>query len=198
MSDRYAVRIGFLDLPPGTTGMRRIARTIAEDMPGIVKMAHDSGNPEVIFHCPFCGSGRVIARSDGTVSCGFCLTAFTVQVQPRYPAFPQTIDGVPMQVPGMGPQWPGQDDEAMQAQQAAQGTDVPDGDPNPFADSGEDDADGTDQEPTDDSGGGNPFAKKSFRTAHGGEVGLDSFLRHVALESARDRRAMLNYLKEGR
>lgn len=150
-------------------------------------------------NCPFCGSGRVIARSDGTVSCGFCQAAFTVQVQPRYPAFPQTIDGVPMQVPGMGPQWPGQDDDAMQAQQAAQGVAVDpdsdgDDDENPYADSDED----ADQEPVDSGGGGNPFAKKSFRTAQGAEVGLDSFLRHVALESARDRRSMLARLRERR
>lgn len=203
MSDRYAVRIGFLDLPPETGGARKIARTIAEDMPGIVKVAHDSGDPEVVFHCPFCGSGQVIARSDGTIECGFCKAAFTVQVQPRYPAFPQTINGVPMQVPGMGPQWPGQDDEAMQAQQATQGVEVPedpdedgDDDSNPFADDDEDAE--TDQEPTDGSGGGNPFAKKSYRTAHGGEVGLESFLRHVALEASRDRRTMLTRLKEHR
>lgn len=197
MSDRWAIRIGFLDLPPKTGGARSLARTIAEDMPGIVKVAHDSGDPEVVFHCPFCGSGQVIARSDGTIECGFCKAAFTVQVQPRYPAFPQTIDGVPMQVPGMGPQWPGQDDEAMQA---AQGVDAdpdgPDGDPNPFA--GSDDDAEEDQEPDGSDGGGNPFAKKSYRTAHGGEVELEPFLRYVALEAARDRRSMLTRLKERR
>lgn len=151
-------------------------------------------------NCPFCGSGRVIARSDGTIECGFDKACFTVQVQPRFPAFPQTINGVPMQVPGMGPQWPGDDDEAMVAQQQAQGTPVDEDDPdadgdddaNPFAD---DDAD-AEQEPTDSGGGGNPFAKKSFRTAHGDGVPLDSFLRHVALEAARDRSTMLTRLKE--
>jgi hypothetical protein len=203
MSERYAVRLGFGEMPPGVTGARKIARTIAEDMPGIVKLAHDSGNPEVVFHCPFCGSGQVIARSDGTIECGFDKACFTVQVQPRYPAFPQTINGVPMEVPGMGPQWPGQDDETMQAQQAAQGIDADDpdadgDDDNPFAsDDADPDADeDAEQEPTDSDGGGNPFAKKSFRTAHGGEVELGSFLRHVALEAARDRRAMLTRLKE--
>jgi hypothetical protein len=65
------------------------------------KIAHDSGDGETIYHCPFCGSGQVIARSDGTVECEFCHTAFTVQVQPEMPAFPQTINGMPVDVPGM-------------------------------------------------------------------------------------------------
>lgn len=197
---RYAVLLGFGEMSDHASGVQKLARVIAEDMPRIVKLSHDSGDPEVVFHCPFCGSGQVIARSDGTIECGFDKACFTVQVQPRFPAFPQTINGVPMQVPGMGPQWPGDDDddEAMAAQQQAQGTPVdpddPDGDDdtNPFAD---DDAD-AEQEPADSDGGGNPFAKKSFRTAHGDGVPLPSFLRHVALEAARDRRKMLTRLKE--
>jgi hypothetical protein len=65
------------------------------------KTAHDSGDGETIYHCPFCGSGQVIARSDRTIECEFCHTCFTVQVQPQYSAFPQTVNGVPVDVPGM-------------------------------------------------------------------------------------------------
>lgn len=56
-----------------------------------------------VFHCPFCGSGQVIARSDRTIECGFCSQAFTVQVQPMFPGFPQTDPetGQPVPVPGM-------------------------------------------------------------------------------------------------
>lgn len=203
MSDRYAVRTGFLEMPPGASGARKIARTIAGDMPAIVKMAHDSGDAETIMHCPFCGSGQVIARSDGTVECGFCKACFTVQIQPQYPAFPQTIDGVPMKVPGMGPQWPGDPEgqDVLQARDAAEGTDAdPDDDgddDNPFSGGDADSDEDADQEDGNDAGGnGNPFAKKSYRTAHGGLVDLGGFLRHVALESARDREAMLERLRE--
>lgn len=65
------------------------------------RLAHDSGDGQTIYHCPFCGSGQVIARSDNTVECEFCKTAFTVQVQPQFAAFPQTVNGMPMDVPGM-------------------------------------------------------------------------------------------------
>src|ERR1043165_7189683 len=164
-SVRYAVRLGFEPLPGDAGPAQRFARAISEDMPRMIKVAHDSGDPQVIYHCPSCGSGQVIARSDGTVECGFCKMCFTVQVQPRYPAFPQTINGQPIQVPGMGPQWPGQDDDQiMQAQDAAEGIDADPEDAdsdNPFADdqeAPEDDEDGEEN-------GGTPFAKKSYRTA---------------------------------
>lgn len=73
-------------------------------------IAHDSGDGQTIYHCPFCGSGNVIGRGDGTVECGYCHNAFTVQVQPQHPNMPQTnpATGDPMPVPGM----PGKIDRA--------------------------------------------------------------------------------------
>lgn len=65
------------------------------------RVAHDSGDGQTIFHCPFCGSGQVTARSDGTVECDFCHTHFTVQVQPEHSAMPQTVNGTPFPIPGM-------------------------------------------------------------------------------------------------
>lgn len=200
MTDRYVVLLGFGELPADASVGQRFARRLAESKPKIMKFAHDSGDPQVVYHCPACGSGQVIARSDGTIECGFCKMCFTVQVQPRYPAFPQTINGQPIQVPGMGPQWPGQDDEQMQqAQDAAEGipVDDPNADPNaeddnPFADQGADDGE-KDEEDSGD--GGNPFAKKSYRTASGVYVDPDAFLRHVALEAARDREKVLTVIR---
>lgn len=66
-----------------------------------IRLAHDSGDGETIYHCPFCGGGQVTGGSDGSVECGFCHTLFTVQVQPEHAAMPQTINGVPQQMPGM-------------------------------------------------------------------------------------------------
>lgn len=84
--------------------MERIAILKSEGSKMII--AHVSGNQIDILHCPFCGSGAVIGRSDGTVECGFCTSVYTVQVQPSYNGFPQSVDGQPYQWPGM-PEGPG-------------------------------------------------------------------------------------------
>ena len=68
---------------------------------GILVVAHDSGDNAIINHCPFCGSGAVVGGSNGTVTCDFCHTPFTVQVQPAHPFMPQTIDGAPTPPAGM-------------------------------------------------------------------------------------------------
>lgn len=68
-------------------------------------VAHVSGNSIDVLHCPFCGSGALIARSDGTIECNYCTAVFTVQVQPQFPAFPMTSQGQPYA-------WPGQPDPA--------------------------------------------------------------------------------------
>lgn len=91
---------GYLD---GFKGMSHTWDRIAvmvSDSP-IKVVAHVSGNQIDILHCPFCGSGAVIGRSDGTVECGYCTAVFTVQTQPQYNGFPQSVDGQPYQWPGM-------------------------------------------------------------------------------------------------
>ena len=129
------------------------------------KVAHDSGDAVTIMHCPFCGSGQVIARSDGTTECQHCGTCFNVTVQPMFSAYPQSIDGQPVQVPGMPPRTPPMD-PALQDPNA--GPADPDADPDaapfpPDADGAPDEdpeADGDDE--GDDSDDGSPFAKKSM------------------------------------
>jgi hypothetical protein len=91
---RIAVHLGFAK--PGYT---------LGDTPKFMRLGHVSGNSIDVLHCPFCGSGAVIARSDGTIECNFCTSVFTVQVQPQYAAFPQTAGGQPYP-------WPGQPDPA--------------------------------------------------------------------------------------
>lgn len=68
---------------------------------GIQIVAHVSGNQIDVLHCPMCGSGAVIGRSDGTIECGYCTSVFTVQIQPQYNGMPQSVDGQPYQWPGM-------------------------------------------------------------------------------------------------
>lgn len=137
------------------------------------KVAHDSGDGETIYHCPFCGAGQVIARSDGTAECGFCKSAFTVQVQPTMPAVPQTINGVPYENPEM----PG----------TSPGTAPVEQDPN---------AVGTETELAPEEqqgqGGGGIFAsKRYFLTDSGVALPGDAYLRHLAIKHADDRQAVI-------
>lgn len=148
-----------------------------DDMPkGMQVVAHVSGNQIDVLHCPFCGSGAVIARSDGTIECGYCTSIFTVQVQPAYAGFPQSVDGQPYQWPGMP------DPNSVMAPDAPPGTNVNplaqdpmaagapplgdggllgvDGGGAPESSDPAEGGFGGDEEGDDDSeGGGNPFAK---------------------------------------
>jgi hypothetical protein len=53
------------------------------------RVAHDPGDPLITSHCPFCGSGQVVGRSDGTIGCDFCGQNYIVRVQPAFPGMPQ-------------------------------------------------------------------------------------------------------------
>lgn len=158
------------------------------------KTAHDSGDGATIFHCPFCGSGQVIARSDRTTECEYCHTTFTVQVQPQFPAFPQTINGQPMQVPGMPGQIGGPPGVPPQDPMDPMGGDPMAQDGGGFPPGGEEGGgeqgppNGAPDEEDDEEGGAPPpFAKGSMlRTASGAELHWDSYLKHLAIKFADD------------
>jgi hypothetical protein len=57
------------------------------------RIAHDPGDPLITSHCPFCGSGQVVGRSDGTIGCDFCGQNYIVRVQPAFPGMPQMPNG---------------------------------------------------------------------------------------------------------
>lgn len=153
------------------------------------KHAHDSGDGETIFHCPFCGSGNVSGRSDGTVECAYCHSTFTVQVQPSNPNMPQTVNGEPYDIPGM----PGQIDKPQPGDGSAPSPDAPpagdtEGD-NPGPEIGEDAGENpfakdTDEDTDEDK---NPFAKGSARyiTAEGIALPEDEYVRYLATKHAR-------------
>jgi hypothetical protein len=139
-------------------------------------IAHDSGDSETIFHCPFCGSGAVIGRSDGTTECEFCHTHFTVQVQPAHPAMPQTINGQPVPAPGMpgGPHQPSWQE----------------GTPDNYAPPEVQDP--AMYEPPDESSTFEAEASKQyFMTDRGFALDADAFQRHLALKFGDDREAVL-------
>lgn len=92
-----------------------------------VRVAHDPGDPQITSHCPFCGSGQVSGRSDGTIDCSFCGMNYIVRVQPAFPGMPQQPmgpgaltdvgpemgpgSGMDMGMPGM-PTGPGMEEQA--------------------------------------------------------------------------------------
>lgn len=158
-------------------------------------------------NCPFCGAGKIIGRQDGSVECEFCHQFFTVQVQPQFPNFPQTIDGQPQQIPGM----PGQVDTPPGASvpgggfpPGEEGAEDPaeGGNPNPFGDADAepdaDDAGGPPDGDADDKGGDEPppFAKKSFRTVTGARLDEENYARHLAIRLAPDRDAMIALIRQ--
>lgn len=195
-TDRVAIRITQARLPHGAGPKRHLAHRMAARKHAIMKLAHDSGDGETLFHCPFCGSGQIVARSDGAVDCDFCNTAFTVQVQPQMPAFPQTMNGIPIDVPGMPKGGENADvppDEAAAAGYPPDGGGSDPADPgdtgndNPF---GNDDA-GGDPAP-DDSSSPPPFGKQSaLRTTAGRAVPPEAFMAWLALQHTPDRATTL-------
>jgi hypothetical protein len=160
-----------------------------------VVVAHQSGDGVTIAHCPFCGSGQVIGRSDGNTECSFCNSAFLVRVQPTFSAFPQSIDGMPVQIPGMPPPTapgmpPGGDpsdpnamppgaDGADGAEGGAEGGAPPFGGGSDSSDSGSGSSDSGSEDK--DSGGGPPFGKKesSYR-AGGSTLGRAAYVDYLA------------------
>jgi DNA-directed RNA polymerase subunit M/transcription elongation factor TFIIS len=180
-------------------------------LPSLRTIAHDATENEAIRHCPFCGGGKIIGRADGSVECEFCHHYFTVQVQPQYPNFPQTINGMPQDIPGMPGQveQPGMDGGAggLPPGDDEQGGDE---DAPPWAQDGgqgyPDDAaaakEGEQAPPGDDDDDNQPppFAKKSsaFRTATGAVLSEDDYARHLAIRLAPDRDAMIARIREER
>jgi len=98
----------------------------------VVKLAHDPGDPQITSHCPFCGSGQIVGRSDGTIGCDFCGMNYIVRVQPAFPGMPQApgMGGAPTDIgpDGMDPAMEGEVgpdgmplDPAMEGEVAADG-----------------------------------------------------------------------------
>ena len=177
-----------------TSGRRQIEGENKDEVVGVKpiekastrKVAHDSGDGMTIYHCPFCGSGQVIARSDRSIECQFCHTSFTVQVQPEFSNFPQTVDGMPVQVPGMPGQIGGP--EPVPGQEPMPGQDPMD--PDAPVDPNALDEDGSEppEEAEDDSeGDAPPWAKASMLTPSGVRVDGVDFVNHVAFAITPDR-----------
>lgn len=150
--------------------------------------AHDRGESDVVLHCPFDGSGQVVGWSDGTIECQFCGQHFTVQVQPERSAMPQTVDGQPVDIPGM----PGVEDTPLDEEPTLPGEEVNQAEQPAPAEVGE----AAEEQaatpgpsrlkivPTEDSGGGGRqlrVVQTSFVTDRGHVLVADDYLAHLAL-----------------
>ena len=126
-----------------------------------------------------------------------------MQVQPQYANFPQTVDGMPVQVPGM----PGQVDPmgdgplgAPPGQEGPMDPDALDEEGVPPTDEADAEADGQDDggETSGHDDTGNPFAKKTYRTHRGAVLDEDEFVRHVAILASRDPQTTAARVRESR
>ena len=159
----------------------------------IVRLAHGGGDNVTIFHCPMCGSGQVVARSDGTTECEFCDSVFIVQIQPQHPEMPQTINGVPYQIPGMpaGGDQPKPDN----------GLDMDPNDPNAQGEPEDDSASFGGDDLADKAGDPgeeeDSFPKQSmFITRDGVALSLESYLKHLAIQTSDDPEATLAEVRQ--
>lgn len=74
-----------------------VARRFAP-VASMMREAHYSTDPTRVNHCVFCGSGALVARSDGGVDCNLCQRSFTVMEQPMYSNMPSTEQGAGINV----------------------------------------------------------------------------------------------------
>ena len=137
----------------------------------MVRTAHGGGDQSKVYHCYSCGSGAVTAGSDGSVSCGYCQAVFSVKVHPQHPNMPQTVNGQPIDIPGVSPE-----------EGTGQGPDVP---------QDEALADPTGQDPTDapqdaggPSGGFSDADLEEFMTSTGQRLDRKHYVQHLALTEA--------------
>lgn len=181
------------------------------------KVAHDPGDPLVTSHCPFCGSGQVVGRSDGTIACDFCGQSYIVRVQPAFPGMPQMPmgPGAPSDVGPDGglvdPGMVGPDGMPMDGEGPPPGEDGEEGGPleGPPDDGddapppgGDDDATGSGPPPKGKSkkkSSLHGIAVRRYNGLEGQPLTEDQFLRHVAVRaSGADPRVMARLRAEGR
>lgn len=174
---------------------------------GVVHIAHGfSPTDEVTArHCPFCGSGNIWGKSDGTIKCEFCGKSFTIQVQPEYPQMAQNLDGTPLDMETGAPM---PDMEGTEEGGDAEGGGGP-MENGPEEGGSEDEADEGSPEDEENqgknSGSGMPFGaarKPTFLlTREGNVLSTDDLINYLAIRHAPDPKIMAQAVKafnEGR
>lgn len=158
--------------------------------PGVgQRTAHDPGDPLVTSHCPFCGSGQVVGRSDGTIGCDFCGQNYIVRVQPAFPGMPQMPMG-PGAPSDVGPDGGLMDPGMVGPDGMPPDEGMPPGDPGEDPEAGGDGGfppgGGDEEAPPDDEEDAPPpkkskKASRRYLGAEGQVLTEDQLLRHVAV-----------------
>lgn len=176
--------------------LRRKITTTEEFGEPIRAEGHASPDPAVVSHCPGCGSGDLVARSDGNVECLMCKRQFSIAEQPAYSALPGA-PGAPAPGPQPDPAAPATTHEMElppvdpQAAAAAPAFTPPGAD----AEAPEEGAPPADkpEEPKKE----NPFAKGGvrYRTDKGANLEQGDYVLHLALRTTAAREAVLGARK---
>lgn len=178
----------------------KIAKIVGDRL---IITAHDGGDGIQLMHCPFCGSGALVARSDNSTECDSCMTCFTVQVQPQYPFSPQTMQGQDVVPPGM----PGNPND--QQEQMGDFNEVGDEGEDPFGEDAEGDEDSgsggmpgdEEEEPQEDVAAEgdkdeSPFPpKQSYLTSNGKQLTEAQYIRYLAIRNSPDKITTLSQLR---
>jgi hypothetical protein len=139
-------------------------------------------------NCPFCGSGKIVANSDGSIGCQYCQRSFTVRVQPAFSAMPQQMDQMNAGAPDFGPG--GQGDPSANGPGGGAPQDAADQGVGPSLEQNSDPAASngppvTDQQPDSD-GTGAPWM---YNTSTGARLSEQDYLDHLAVAFAGPQRA---------
>lgn len=157
------------------------------------KLAHGGGDDPTIRHCPFCGSGQVVARSDGTTECQFCGSYFEVSKQPEFANMPQTDPATGLPIPGTETEEDGEVPPAVDpgVTADAEGVFVPPGDED-VAMGG---TDGVFIPPAKETPVVPEMKAATLRTAKGHDLSEDWYVAHLAISFADDRDKVLEAVR---
>lgn len=150
---------------------------------GMSHTAHQMADKSAIAHCPFCGSGDLVARSDGTTECIFCNRFFTIREEPEYNSVPG-VPGNVTQIPD-----PVEEDQEVASNQL---NGVPSFSPGPDLDSAPSFVMPDEQE--------NPVVQAQgarFRSATGAKLSFFDYVKHLAFRHG-SRDAVINNLTNDR
>jgi hypothetical protein len=155
--------------------------------------SHGFSQDDVCRHCFACGSGDVIGRSDGSISCEFCGKIFTIQVQPEFSEMPQNVGGQQMGIDGS----PDDDGGASSIPESGPGMQDP-GASGGFPDGIGPEAGSPQDEETNTNGSSFQASRNFYVTASEDILDEDAYIRHIAIKTARDKNLVLRRIRESR
>lgn len=165
-----------------------------------LRVAHESTDDTVPAHCPWDGSGQIIANPDGSIHCEYCQRNFTLKIQPQFPAMPQEPEqrnmGDPDNPEGLSDGTEPDDEGEVGPEEGPEPQDPGDmGD-----DTGEQlsTPETADQGPAAGSGLAPDDPRRMYSTHTGALLDEEAYLDHLAIAFATDRQAVIDQIKARR